>query len=98
MTKTRLRVADADCLILSQYSTSSLRHVSEPSEYSVPGTLLEMVAGRRVIGMHSDGYWSLALRNCETAWKASKPPMRKRASNLYCSIKLAMFSMFDSLG
>jgi hypothetical protein len=45
MTNTRRRDADADWRQASEYWMSALRQVSEPIEYSVPGTLFEIVAG-----------------------------------------------------
>ena len=60
MTKTRRREADADCRHASQYSINEFRHVSLPIEYSVPGTLLDTVAGRMTIGMRNEGYLSRA--------------------------------------
>ena len=73
--KTLLLVPWADCLILSQISVISLRAVSAPIEKSVPGTLLEMVAGSTTMGILNSLKVSLCSAICRTAWKASKPPM-----------------------
>jgi hypothetical protein len=45
MTKTRRREAEADWRQASEYWMSAFRQVSDPMEYSVPGTLFEIVAG-----------------------------------------------------
>ena len=77
---------------LSHISVISLRAVSAPMEKSVPGTLLEMVAGRTTIGIRNSLYFSLASCSCRTAWKASKPPITTRPWILYlasCSAHLA---------
>src|SRR5580692_7077103 len=50
-TNTRRRDDDADWRKVSQYSVRELRHVSLPSEYSVPGTLLLIVAGNSTMGI-----------------------------------------------
>ena len=50
MTKTLLLLPVALCLSLSTAMVISLRAVSAPKEKSVPGTLLEMVAGSRQMG------------------------------------------------
>jgi hypothetical protein len=71
----------------------ALRHVSLPREYSVPGTLLEIVAGRTTMGILKASYFSRAWRSWLTAVKASKPPTTKRASNLYFSKHCAVVSM-----
>jgi len=44
--------------------------VSVPRVKSVPGTLLLIVAGIIVIGMHNSGYFSLASAIISTLWKA----------------------------
>jgi len=44
--------------------------VSVPRVKSVPGTLLLIVAGIIVIGMHNSGYFSLASAIMSTLWKA----------------------------
>ncbi len=51
----RRRDAEALCLMASQYEVRALRQVSLPIEYSVPGTLLLMVAGNSIIGIRNAG-------------------------------------------
>ncbi len=55
LTKMRRRDAEALCLMASQYEVRALRQVSLPIEYSVPGTLLLMVAGNSIIGIRNAG-------------------------------------------
>ena len=55
---------------LSQISEISLRAVSEPREKSVPGTLLEMVAGRTTIGILNSGNLSRFSARSRAVWKA----------------------------
>lgn len=64
----------------------------------MPGTLLETVAGRRVMGIQREEYLLCASRSWESAWKPSKPPMMKRPSILYCLNRVAMSSIPDSEG
>ena len=52
-----------------------MRHVSQPSEYSVPGTLFDTVEGRHTTGMLNTGYCFRACCNSCTAQYASKPPI-----------------------
>src|ERR1700742_1079322 len=91
MTKTRRRDDEADCLIASQNWVKVLRQVSLPREYSVPGTLLDTVAGRTTRGILKASYCARAFLSSLAAVKASKPPMRNRASNLYSSKHSAVF-------
>jgi hypothetical protein len=78
-TNTRRRDDDADWRKVSQYSVRELRHVSLPSEYSVPGTLLLIVAGNSTMGIFISSYSSRARRSSLSAAKASNPPITKRA-------------------
>jgi len=57
-----------------------LSAVSEPSAISVPGTLLEMLAGMSTIGMQNCGNWARFSRNSESDMKPAKLPTMMRAS------------------
>lgn len=51
-------------------SVISFKAVSDPSEKSVPGTLLLIVAGITTIGMHNSLYLGLWSANWSTDWYA----------------------------
>lgn len=53
-------------------SVISFKAVSDPSENSVPGTLLLIVAGITTIGMHSSLYLDLWSASWRTAWYACR--------------------------
>ena len=63
---------------------------------SVPGTLFEIVAGNRAIGILNEGNFSLANLSSLKAVKASKPPMINRASNFH-SLKQSAVSWIPTL-
>lgn len=50
------------------------------------------------MGMQREEYLLCAWRSWDREWKASKPPMMKSPSNLYCSKREAISSMPDSPG
>ena len=77
-TKTRFLLAVADCFNTSQADTMTLSAVSHPKLYSVPGTLLLIVAATWRIGIRNAGYFERAPSSIKRLSNASNPPITSR--------------------